>query len=93
VGHCISEDGSNRKVDIIVFDKETRNGLIIYLTVLIKSSYDQPEDVNMEKQGIYNPCLHDLRGKYNLMFLEVTGIFVGAKGTIKQILPKVLERS
>jgi hypothetical protein len=38
--------------------------------------------VNLEKQGIYIPCLPDLREKYNLKSLEVTGIFVGARGTI-----------
>jgi hypothetical protein len=42
---------------------------------------EQPEDVNLEKQGIYNPCLPDLREKYNLKSLEVIGVFVGARGT------------
>jgi hypothetical protein len=80
--HCNSDDGSNRRVDIIAFDEESRNGFIVDPTVRIESSEDQPEDVNLEKKGIYNPCLPDLREKYNLMSLEVTGIFVGARGTI-----------
>jgi hypothetical protein len=36
------------------------------------------------KQGIYNEYLPDLKEKYNLKSLEVTGIFVGAKGTISK---------
>ncbi len=37
--HCISEGGSNRRVDIIVFDEETRNGFIIDPHVRIESSF------------------------------------------------------
>ncbi len=82
--HCNSDAGSNRRVDIIAYDEETRNGFIIDPTVRIESSLDQPEGVNLEKQGIYNPCLPDLREKYNLKSLDVTGIFVGARGTISK---------
>jgi hypothetical protein len=42
----------------------------------------------MEKQGIYNTFRPDLREKYNLMSLEVTGIFVGARGTIRKFFQK-----
>ncbi len=43
---------------------------------------EQPEDVSLEKQGIYNPCLPDLREKCNLKSLEVPGVLVGARETI-----------
>jgi hypothetical protein len=51
---CNSDAGSNRRVDIIAFDEGTRSGFAIHPTVRTESSQDQPEDVNTEKQGIYN---------------------------------------
>jgi hypothetical protein len=76
--------------------KQGTNGFIIDPTVQIESSLGQAEHVNLEKQGIHNPCLPDLRQKYNLKSLEVTGIFVGVRvrGTYhNRVLTKVLQRS
>jgi hypothetical protein len=88
--YCNSDAGSNRRVDIIAFHEGTRSGFVVDPTVRTESSQDQPEDVNTEKQGIYlyNECLPNLKEKYNLKSLEVTGIFVGAKGTISKFFQR-----
>jgi hypothetical protein len=87
--HCNSDAGSNRRVDIIAFDEGTRSGFGVDPTVRTESSQDQREDVNTEKLGIYNECLPDPKEKYNLKYLEVTGIFFGAKGTISKFFQRL----
>jgi hypothetical protein len=87
--HCNSDAGSNRRVDIIAFDEGTRSGFVINPAVRTESSQDQPEDVNTEKQRFFNECLPDLKEKYNPKSLEVTGIFVGAQGTISKLFQRL----
>ena len=82
--HCVGEGDSNRRADIIAILPNAKNGFIIDPTVRIEVDEQQPEAVNVEKQGIYNPCIPYLKDKYDLEEMEVIGLLVGARGTIPQ---------
>jgi len=45
-------------------------------------SLEQADEVNKEKQSIYDPCIPDLITKYQLNSIKVIGLFIGARGTI-----------
>jgi Reverse transcriptase (RNA-dependent DNA polymerase) len=80
--HCVADNGSNRRVDILVFDSVTLNGYIIDPTVRLETDKDQPVNVHLEKTNIYTPCIPYLLHRYQLASLEVIGLLVGARGTI-----------
>lgn len=79
---CVSSDGSKRRVDIIAYEENSKNGFIIDPTVRYEKNLLQPKEVNPEKQRIYEPCVWDIQQRCKLKKLEVIGLFVGARGTI-----------
>lgn len=89
---CLSQDGSNRRVDIIAYDEESRNGFIIDPTVRYESDLLQPQNVNEEKQRIYEPCILDIQQRCKLKKLEVIGLFIGARGTISTFFKDFCKR-
>jgi Reverse transcriptase (RNA-dependent DNA polymerase) len=90
--HCSAELGSNRRIDMIAFDKDSRQGFIIDPTIRTEANPTQPEDVNLEKQEIYYPCVPDLMIKYNLQQIDVIGLFVGSRGTISSFFENFRKR-
>jgi hypothetical protein len=80
--HCTSETGSNKRVDIICYKANTKEGFIIDPTVRTEISHEQAEEVNREKKAHYNPCIEYFKEKYKLDSIEVMGLLVGARGTI-----------
>src|SRR5271154_2727183 len=74
--------GSTRRIDIIAFDNVPKYGYVIDPTVRMENGENQPEEVNKEKQEIYNACITDLLQKYQLKHIEVIGLLIGARGTI-----------
>lgn len=79
---CLSSNGSIRRVDIIAYDEQSRNGYIIDPTVRYENDVNQETEVNEEKKRIYEPCVADIQAKVKLKNIEVIGLFIGARGTI-----------
>lgn len=77
---CISETDSNRRIDMIAITG--RKGFVIDPTIRFEFNENQPDEVNNEKKQIYEPCIPDLKSKYNLDHIEVIGLMFGARGTI-----------
>ncbi|KAJ4447510.1 hypothetical protein ANN_09517 [Periplaneta americana] len=55
-GHCISDNGSNHRADIIAIDRSRGRGLILAPTIRMEKNTEQAMDVNEEKGVIYHPC-------------------------------------
>jgi len=51
-------------------------------TIRFEFHINQPIEINIEKKQIYEPCIPDLKSKYNLHSIEVIGLMFGARGTI-----------
>lgn len=80
--HCIAENGSNRRIDMIVINQKLKTGTVIDPTVRLEISRSQPYDVDKEKRNIYEPCIPDLLIKYQLTKIKIIGLLIGARGTI-----------
>ena len=80
--HGLSEDGSNRRIDIIVINPVTREGYILDPTVRFERDKGQAEEVDAEKRNIYEATVPYFKTKYDARKLSVVGLFVGARGTI-----------
>ena len=80
--HCVAENDSNRRIDIISIDKSKREAEIIDPTIRFETSNSQPEEVNVEKKNIYEPTIPYFLTKYDVNKIIVTGLFFGARGTI-----------
>ncbi|PSN35394.1 hypothetical protein C0J52_17822 [Blattella germanica] len=51
-----------------------------------ETSLTQPEEIDIEKQAIYNPTVDYYKKKYNLDSIFVKGLMVGARGIIPAFL-------
>ncbi|KAJ4435993.1 hypothetical protein ANN_18617 [Periplaneta americana] len=65
--HCISAADSNRRADIIVIDRVKDKAMILDPTIRFERNLSQADEVNKEKQEIYEPCLPFLSSKYNIL--------------------------
>ena len=86
--HCVAENGSNRRVDIIAYKRASRKGVILDPTVCFEhgEAEHQAMETDLRKKEIYEPCRKYLNYKYDLDQLEVICLYIEARGTIK-ILP------
>jgi len=89
---CLSVDGSNRRVDLLVYDEVTRNGFILDPTIRFEINQNQPEEVNQEKKSIYEPCIPDIQAKCKLKNIEVIGLLLGARATIPKFFTDFCKR-
>ena len=80
--HGLARDGSHRRIDIIAFKPRCSQGYIIDPTIRFESQENQPEEVDAEKRGIYEETVDFYKEKYNLEFIQVIGLLIGARGTI-----------
>lgn len=80
----IATQGSTRRIDIIAFKPGSKQGYILDPTIRFEVSSTQPEEVNNEKNTIYQPTVPFYKEKYNLDAIEVIGLFIGARGTISK---------
>ena len=69
-----------------VLKNNSRIGFIIDPTVRFECSSDQPLDVDREKKRIYEPTISYYLEKYNLSKITVTGLMIGARGTIPNFI-------
>ncbi|CAL8143772.1 unnamed protein product [Orchesella dallaii] len=85
----------DRRIDIIAIHHDTETALVLDPTVRLEMSCQQPEEVDIEKKSIYDPCLEDLRLKYNLpnnYSMKVIGLMIGARGVIPSHVSEVFEK-
>ncbi|KAJ4446890.1 hypothetical protein ANN_13591, partial [Periplaneta americana] len=79
---CVSSDGSTRRADIIIIDRQKDKGVILDPTIRFEMHEQQPQEVCREKQVIYEPCCQHLGAQYHITHWTVIGLMFGACGTI-----------
>ncbi|KAJ4449359.1 hypothetical protein ANN_00757, partial [Periplaneta americana] len=79
---CVSSDGSTRRADIIIIDRQKDKGVILDPTIRFEMPEQQPQEVCREKQVIYEPCCQHLGAQYHITHWTVFGLMFGARGTI-----------
>ncbi|KAJ4429566.1 hypothetical protein ANN_21735 [Periplaneta americana] len=90
--HCLAENGSTRRVEIIAIDRRNQRSLILDPTVRFEKDDQQANNVNDEKKSIYNPCIPHFSGRYkmNINTWEVKGLLFGARGTSFKLTKTIL---
>ncbi|KAJ4435491.1 hypothetical protein ANN_18107 [Periplaneta americana] len=58
--HCISEDDSHRRADIIAINRQQQKAIIIDPTIRMERDINQAHQVDHEKRAIYEPCIPTL---------------------------------
>ena len=81
--HCISEDDSNRHVDIVAIDRNEKKAVIFDPTIRFKQDIQQAKAVDKEKRRLYLPCIPHISESYkaNNYEWEVRGLLFGARGS------------
>ncbi|KAJ4434089.1 hypothetical protein ANN_16409 [Periplaneta americana] len=76
--HCLAENGSTRRADIIAIDRRNQRSLILDPTVRFEKDDQQANNVNDEKKSIYNPCIPHFSERYkmNINTWEVKGLLL-----------------
>ncbi|KAJ4435195.1 hypothetical protein ANN_23771 [Periplaneta americana] len=64
--HCISEDDSHRRADIIAINRQQQKAIIIDPTIRMERDLNQAHQVDQEKRAIYEPCIPYFSAKYNI---------------------------
>ncbi|KAJ4431747.1 hypothetical protein ANN_20351 [Periplaneta americana] len=70
---CVSSDGSTRRADIIIIDRQKDKGVILDPTIRFEMHEQQPQEVCREKQVIYEPCCQHLGAQYHITHWTVLG--------------------
>lgn len=73
-------------MDIIVIDRGKKQAWLVDPTVRYEGGEHQVTEVKEEEKRIYDPCVPDLREKYQMegFEVEVLGLYVGSRGTISK---------
>ncbi|KAJ4429741.1 hypothetical protein ANN_21945 [Periplaneta americana] len=79
---CLAENGSTRRVDILAYNADTKQGIIVDPTIRFEVECHQSAEVHLEKKSIYEPTVNYFKLKYGLIHVEVFGLLIGARGTI-----------
>ena len=84
--HCVSDDGSNRRADIIAINRNCHKAMTLDPTVRFERNCQQAIQVDEEKRSIYEPCIPCFSVKYNIPVEKwsIIGLLFGARG----FLPK-----
>jgi hypothetical protein len=90
--HCIAQGGSNRRLDILAYNPETKVGTIIDPTIRFETNINQPDEVNKEKRTIYEPCIEYLKDKYQLNSITVIGVMIGSRGTLTKLFVNFMKQ-
>ncbi|KAJ4434734.1 hypothetical protein ANN_23302 [Periplaneta americana] len=76
-------NGSTRRVDILAYNADTKQGIIVDPTIRFEVECHQSAEVHLEKKSIYEPTVNYFKLKYALIHVEIFGLLIGARGTIK----------
>ncbi|KAJ4431117.1 hypothetical protein ANN_19712, partial [Periplaneta americana] len=79
--HCVSEDDSHRRVDIIVINRRTQKAMFLDPTICFERDTNQALQINDDKRAKYVPCLPYLSEKYGISLYnwDVAGLLFGAR--------------
>ncbi|KAJ4443032.1 hypothetical protein ANN_04682 [Periplaneta americana] len=69
---CLAENGSTRRVDILAYNADTKQGIIVDPTVRFEVGCHQSAEVHLEKKSIYEPTVNYFKLKYALIHVELT---------------------
>ncbi|KAJ4429550.1 hypothetical protein ANN_21719 [Periplaneta americana] len=91
--HCVSEDDSHRRVDIIVINRITQKAMVLDPTICFERDTNQALQINDDKRGKYVPCLPYLSEKYGISLFnwDVTGLLFGARGCLPKFTCNILK--
>ena len=93
--YCKDGNGSNRFIDILVFDPDGKRAYIIDPTIRYETNEDVDGMVQQEKLSIYGSCGVDLNSRYSQMGereYEVIGLWFGARGSVGQSVIDMFDR-
>ncbi|KAJ4447137.1 hypothetical protein ANN_09138 [Periplaneta americana] len=76
--HCLAENGSTRRADIIAIDRRNQRSLILDPTVRFEKDDQQANNVNNEKKSVYNSCIPHFR-EFMSLTLELTKAYPEGK--------------
>ncbi|KAJ4451101.1 hypothetical protein ANN_02540 [Periplaneta americana] len=79
---CLAENGPTRRVDILAYNADTKQGIIVDPMIRFEVECHQSAEVHLEKKSIYEPTVNYFKLKYALIHVEVFGLLIGARGTI-----------
>lgn len=83
-------------MDTLAFDPRSNKAYIIDPTIRYEHNDDMDAKVEEEKRRIYEPCIADLKRRYDNEYgdrqYEVLGIWMGARGTVGKSLVALFER-
>ncbi|KAJ4435441.1 hypothetical protein ANN_18056 [Periplaneta americana] len=79
---CLAENGSTIRVDILAYNADTKQGIIVDPTIRFEVECHQSAEVHLEKKSIYDPIVNYFKLKNALIHVEVFGLLIGARGTI-----------
>ncbi|KAJ4451184.1 hypothetical protein ANN_02626 [Periplaneta americana] len=79
--HCVSEDDSHRRVDIIAINRRTQKAMVLDLTICFERDTNPALQINDDKRAKYVPCLPYLNEKYGISLYnwDVAGLLFGAR--------------
>ncbi|KAJ4441069.1 hypothetical protein ANN_10919 [Periplaneta americana] len=77
-----AENGSTRRVDILAYNADTEQGIIVDPTIRFEVECHQSAEVHLEKKSIYEPTVNYFKLKYALIHVEVFGLLIGSRGAI-----------
>ncbi|KAJ4448396.1 hypothetical protein ANN_10412 [Periplaneta americana] len=91
--HCVSEDDSHRRVDIIAINRRTQKAMVLDPTICFERDTNQALQINDDKRAKYVPCLPYLSEKYgtSLYNWDVTGLLFGARGCLPKFTCDILK--
>lgn len=89
---CISEDSSTRRCDIVAVKPDRSMAVILDPTIRFEQNSSHPENVDIEKRSIYEPCIADLARRYQIdpQKFKVVGLLLGARGAIPSFTWNIL---
>jgi hypothetical protein len=92
--HCNATDGSVRRADIIAIRRDRKLVLLLDPTIRFEQGKNHAEEVDVEKRGIYEPCVEDLARRYNIPRekWEVVGLLFGARAAIPSFVTSFFKR-
>ncbi|KAJ4444019.1 hypothetical protein ANN_05808 [Periplaneta americana] len=67
---CLAENGSTRPVDILAYNADTKQGIIVDPTKCFEVECHQSAEVHLEKKSIYEPTVNYFKLKYALIHVE-----------------------
>lgn len=83
---CLDTTRTQRRVDIVALHQTTDTALAIDVTIRWESNRDVGSEVEVEKEGIYSPCVPDLDHRYPGRRWSVFGLWCGSRGCISSQL-------